>query len=158
MRRGQGETIALVLIGALGLLFGCATSKPEMAWVRTAAARCCKNVAGGLAKGNAGHSHSEAPGPVAARMARHHHRPRRVAGKSEDVITAGNSVENKSCSHRVRTTCGPGQRPFLCSKRDTADLRVCVCGNRKAIVASVFQYRADGFLSIGERFVRCHLR
>ena len=35
MRRGQGETIALVLIGALGLLFGCATSKPEMAWVRT---------------------------------------------------------------------------------------------------------------------------
>jgi hypothetical protein len=35
MRRGQGETIALVLIGALGLLFGCATNKPEMAWVRT---------------------------------------------------------------------------------------------------------------------------
>ena len=35
MRRGHGETIALVLIGALGLLFGCATSKPEMAWVRT---------------------------------------------------------------------------------------------------------------------------
>ena len=35
MRRGQGETIALVLIGALGLLFWCATSKPEMAWVRT---------------------------------------------------------------------------------------------------------------------------
>ena len=35
MRRGQGETIALVLIGALGLHSGCATSKPEMAWVRT---------------------------------------------------------------------------------------------------------------------------
>ena len=35
MRRGQGETIALVLIGALGLLSGCATSKPAMAWVRT---------------------------------------------------------------------------------------------------------------------------
>ena len=33
MRRGQCETIALVLI--LGVLFGCATSKPEMAWVRT---------------------------------------------------------------------------------------------------------------------------
>ena len=35
MRRGQGETIALVLIGTLGLHSGCATSKPEMAWVRT---------------------------------------------------------------------------------------------------------------------------
>ena len=35
MRRGQGETIALVLIGALGLHSGCATSKLEMAWVRT---------------------------------------------------------------------------------------------------------------------------
>ena len=35
MRRGQGQTIALVLIVALALLSGCATSKPEMAWVRT---------------------------------------------------------------------------------------------------------------------------
>ena len=35
MRKGQGETIALVLIVALALHSGCATSKPEMAWVRT---------------------------------------------------------------------------------------------------------------------------
>jgi hypothetical protein len=35
MRRGRRETIALVLIGVLGLHSGCATSRPEMAWVRT---------------------------------------------------------------------------------------------------------------------------
>jgi hypothetical protein len=35
MSRGQDQTIALVLIVALALLSGCATSKPEMAWVRT---------------------------------------------------------------------------------------------------------------------------
>jgi hypothetical protein len=35
MSRGQGQSSALVLIVALALLSGCATSKPEMAWVRT---------------------------------------------------------------------------------------------------------------------------
>jgi hypothetical protein len=35
MLKGQGETIALVLIGTLGLHSGCATNRPEMAWVRT---------------------------------------------------------------------------------------------------------------------------
>ena len=35
MRRGQGRSSAVVLIVALALLSGCATSKPEMAWVRT---------------------------------------------------------------------------------------------------------------------------
>ena len=35
MSKGQGESGALVLIVALALLSGCATSKPEMAWVRT---------------------------------------------------------------------------------------------------------------------------
>lgn len=35
MRKGQRETIALTLIGVLGLHSGCATSRPEMAWVRT---------------------------------------------------------------------------------------------------------------------------
>jgi hypothetical protein len=35
MSRGQDQTIALVLIVTLALLSGCATSKPEMAWVRT---------------------------------------------------------------------------------------------------------------------------
>jgi hypothetical protein len=34
MSKGQGETLALILIGMLGLS-GCATSRPEMAWVRT---------------------------------------------------------------------------------------------------------------------------
>ena len=35
MSRGQDQTIALILIVALAHLSGCATSKPEMAWVRT---------------------------------------------------------------------------------------------------------------------------
>jgi hypothetical protein len=35
MSKGQGQSSALVLIVALALLSGCATSKPEMAWVRT---------------------------------------------------------------------------------------------------------------------------
>jgi hypothetical protein len=35
MRRGRDATIALILIGVLGLHSGCATSRPEMAWVRT---------------------------------------------------------------------------------------------------------------------------
>ena len=35
MSRGQGQTGAVVLFLALALLSGCATSKPEMAWVRT---------------------------------------------------------------------------------------------------------------------------
>jgi hypothetical protein len=35
MRIGRNATIALVLIGTLGLHSGCATSRPEMAWVRT---------------------------------------------------------------------------------------------------------------------------
>jgi hypothetical protein len=35
MSRGQDQTIALVLIVTLALLSGCATSKPDMAWVRT---------------------------------------------------------------------------------------------------------------------------
>jgi hypothetical protein len=34
-RIGRGETIALILAGALGFQTGCATSGPEMAWVRT---------------------------------------------------------------------------------------------------------------------------
>jgi hypothetical protein len=35
MSRGQGQSRALVLIVAFLLLSGCATNKPEMAWVRT---------------------------------------------------------------------------------------------------------------------------
>jgi len=35
MSRGQGQSSALVLTVVLALLSGCATSKPEMAWVRT---------------------------------------------------------------------------------------------------------------------------
>ena len=35
MIRGQRQSSAFVLIVALALLAGCATSKPEMAWVRT---------------------------------------------------------------------------------------------------------------------------
>jgi len=36
MGKGRGESIALILIATLGLLIaGCATSRPEMAWVRT---------------------------------------------------------------------------------------------------------------------------
>src|SRR5262249_19591063 len=35
MRKGRGKTIALILVGVLSLHTGCATSRPEMAWVRT---------------------------------------------------------------------------------------------------------------------------
>jgi hypothetical protein len=35
MSKGRGETIAVILIGTLGLHSGCATSKPDMASVRT---------------------------------------------------------------------------------------------------------------------------
>ena len=35
MSRGQGQTGAVVLFFVLALLSGCATSKPEKAWVRT---------------------------------------------------------------------------------------------------------------------------
>jgi hypothetical protein len=35
MRTGRGEIIALIMVGVLGLHTGCATSRPEMAWVRT---------------------------------------------------------------------------------------------------------------------------
>jgi hypothetical protein len=35
MSRGQGQSSALVIMVALALLSGCATNKPEMAWVRT---------------------------------------------------------------------------------------------------------------------------
>jgi hypothetical protein len=35
MDRHKGRTIALVAIVVLGINSGCATSKPEMAWVRT---------------------------------------------------------------------------------------------------------------------------
>ena len=35
MSRGQGQTGAVVLFLVLALLSGCATSKPEKAWVRT---------------------------------------------------------------------------------------------------------------------------
>lgn len=35
MRKGRGEAIALILAVVLGLQTGCATGRPEMAWVRT---------------------------------------------------------------------------------------------------------------------------
>jgi hypothetical protein len=35
MNKRRRQTLALVIVGALGMQVGCATNKPEMAWVRT---------------------------------------------------------------------------------------------------------------------------
>ena len=75
------------------------------------------------------------------------------------MMTTGDSVQNKTCSYERSDdtwTAGCGQAGgghSLRRKRNAPNLRVCVRRNWDAIVASIFHYRADSFLGIGERLL-----